>query len=333
MFLITICFVPFAIAMEFLDEDQQLINAVKAGDLDKVEMLLVEGVNPDESVNWSNPVGPLSMTETALFVAIKAENASMVELLLKNGANPNIFLADQGDFDIIEHPQTPLSIVTKKGNIDLVRLLLAHKANISANIPDFGSCTLLHLAAMQGHAEIVEFLIHEGLDRFRQTFLGSHTAHSLAVINSKKESILPLFITFTKSEENKIRCRVMSLLLCVQRMHVASAGNDPWQVKCLESDIVTKPDLRLKQARKLITKELINILIQERLIEINHMLIMQDANGNTAMASARARGNQDIIDVLDLNDSNVLNNIRCLIKIRINQIMTQKATRELTKHA
>jgi ankyrin repeat protein len=93
-----------------------LIDAVAAGDKEKVISLLLKGVNPNRRSRGRN---------TPLITACSKENIPMVRLLLERGACPN-----QRDCN----NAFPLMVATYRANSDLVALLLHHKAN--PDLPD-----------------------------------------------------------------------------------------------------------------------------------------------------------------------------------------------------
>lgn len=121
-----------------------LHDAVKAGDIAHVKLLIAQGEDVNKSLF---PVGaPLQ------YAAISG-NAEMTELLLAAGADVNL---DKGNLG------TPLKVAALKGNEAVAVVLIAHGADILATSGD--GTTPLHAAAAGGHASMVELLIESGAD-------------------------------------------------------------------------------------------------------------------------------------------------------------------------
>ncbi|MFH1196475.1 MAG: ankyrin repeat domain-containing protein [bacterium] len=85
----------------------------------------------------------------------KNNSFKLTELLLKNDADANSATLDG---------QTPASLAVAQGYSDVLKLL--HKNNAKLNFVDKNYArTLLHIAAIKGYGEIVEYLIANGLDK------------------------------------------------------------------------------------------------------------------------------------------------------------------------
>jgi ankyrin repeat protein len=178
------------------DTGLDLLNAVKSGDVERVRLLLAQGVDPNlkDSVgntplSWATVNGNIEMVKlllehkadpdiadkvmniTSLYQAaadIKEEEGEIekVKLLLKYGADPNIVDTDN---------VTPLYWAADNGNTEMVKLLLEHKADPNiADKPD--NITPLHLAADNGNTEIVKLLLKYGADKTLATKKGETAA-------------------------------------------------------------------------------------------------------------------------------------------------------------
>jgi ankyrin repeat protein len=323
MMLVVSCIMHVAIAME--DLDQQLINAIWDGNQRGVEALLDQGLSPDE-LGISPEDSRWPRKKAALFVAIKKEDAAMVELLLKRGANPNIALRVENGNEMREHLCTPLMIVAESGNSAIAEMLLAHGANVDTCLPsDHGACTPLHLAAARGHLRVVELLIRKGANPFCGDSLIGVMPLIWAIKNGRIDCVRCLLVTRAEAEEQDMCNKVKHLLLCIHRMRVVSGPNEPWRVANVEPCAgVLLPDLRLKQIRKLITKQLIQQLALEQMPRVESMLAMKDGNGQNALDCALANQQHEIARMLDLNDPESRENLCRLIEIKIQQVLREE---------
>jgi ankyrin repeat protein len=119
-----------------LGTDDQLLDAVEQGEIEKIEKLLDKGANPNvQDIFGSTP----------LRIAARCDNPEVVELLLKRGADPNVP-------DIFG--STPLHIAAECDNPEVVELLL--KRGADPNIPDDDGQTALHKAAGE---KVVQLLV------------------------------------------------------------------------------------------------------------------------------------------------------------------------------
>ncbi|KAI0229415.1 hypothetical protein LSAT2_020160 [Lamellibrachia satsuma] len=117
--------------------------AATYGNITTAELLVSHGAD----VNW---IGPYF--QTALHYATIAKKATMVTWLLHNGAEITV----NGD------GRSPLHLAAASGDFDIVKQLLAHKCEV--NIRDDYLFTPLSLASVQGHLDIVTYLMDIGSD-------------------------------------------------------------------------------------------------------------------------------------------------------------------------
>uniref|UniRef100_A0A8C6Q1Q7 Cyclin-dependent kinase inhibitor 2C (p18, inhibits CDK4) n=1 Tax=Nothobranchius furzeri TaxID=105023 RepID=A0A8C6Q1Q7_NOTFU len=116
-----------------------LCNASANGDVDKVLILLKEGV----AINGLN-----RYKRTPLQV-VKLGNTPLVRTLLQNGANPNK-----------RDPVLNLTVThdaAREGFVDSVHALIDNGADV--NLVDDDLNLPLHLAAREGHLEVVRLLL------------------------------------------------------------------------------------------------------------------------------------------------------------------------------
>jgi len=155
----------------------KLIAAAARNDIEQVEALLKQGVNPNATVNqWG---------ENALMHAVLHGNVDMTRVLLEAGANP----------DLKGPGFTPLGMAALRGHARIVRLLLKAGADIDrkssdGNTPIIAAAIMhrtdvvrellayhpdmtiwnregrvsLGIAAEEGYKDIVELMLKAGVD-------------------------------------------------------------------------------------------------------------------------------------------------------------------------
>ena len=129
-----------------------LMTAVRTGSLDLVELLLARGVDIHARETFRD--------QTALMWALAGDHLDMAQLLIERDADART--PSKGGF-------TPLMFAARQGNIDAAKLLLARGADVNETAPvsdDKLSLTsglsVLHVAALRGHAEFALFLLDRG---------------------------------------------------------------------------------------------------------------------------------------------------------------------------
>ena len=121
-----------------------LYQAAKAGDLDRVQVLVEQGADKDELNNLYG--------RTPLNVASQHGHLRVVRYLVEQGA----------DMEKASGGWTPLVHASSKGQLEVVRYLLEQGANRDKTSLD--GWTPLHLVAHQGHLEVAKLLMIYGAD-------------------------------------------------------------------------------------------------------------------------------------------------------------------------
>jgi len=161
-------------------QEEDLIQAAKAGDVAKIEALLAG--NP-ELVKAKGP----GLGATALHWAAIYGRREAVAVLLRHGSDVNAtedhngttmhWAAHSDDAEVIQwlldkgadidHAnqmgRTPLHVAARRGCQNVVKTLIERGANIHATIKNGG--TALHVAARNGHKEVIELLIAAGVSK------------------------------------------------------------------------------------------------------------------------------------------------------------------------
>jgi ankyrin repeat protein len=131
-------------------KEEQLLNAIKAGDLSRVEALAADHVNPNAILDRSND-------RTALMVASSEGYTNIVNALLKSGAEVNKQNSDGW---------SALMIAARNGHINIVQALLNAGASVHLKTKghDKYYWTALHTAVLGGHTDVVRLLLKNGAD-------------------------------------------------------------------------------------------------------------------------------------------------------------------------
>ncbi|XP_024155223.2 histone-lysine N-methyltransferase EHMT1 isoform X5 [Oryzias melastigma] len=124
---------------------KQLYLSAKQGELKKVVLMLVDGIDPNFKMESQNK-------RTPLHAAAEGGHKDICHMLVQSGANLDMCDEDQ---------RTPLMDACENNNMEVVLYLL--RAGASANHKDVEGFTCLHLAAKSGHYKIVQHLLSTGL--------------------------------------------------------------------------------------------------------------------------------------------------------------------------
>ena len=139
--------------------NQDYLDAIDAGDLDKVQEVVLPGVDLDFK------------SGQPLRLASYLGHVDIIRFLLQSGAS-----VDACD----EEKKTPLHKATSQGNARVTKVLIEYTANIDTR--DKLECTPLHTAIMGDHASIsiVGLLLDKGADLTAKTSPNQRTAIHLA---------------------------------------------------------------------------------------------------------------------------------------------------------
>uniref|UniRef100_A0A8C7U1K2 Euchromatic histone-lysine N-methyltransferase 1b n=1 Tax=Oncorhynchus mykiss TaxID=8022 RepID=A0A8C7U1K2_ONCMY len=122
---------------------KQLFISAKQGEIQKVLLMLVDGVDPNFKMESQS-------RRTPLHVASEAGHQEICHLLVQSGANLDICDEDQ---------RTPLMEACENNHLEAVSMCVG----LPSVLQDVEGFTCLHLAAKIGHYNIVEHLLSTGL--------------------------------------------------------------------------------------------------------------------------------------------------------------------------
>ncbi len=124
--------------------EEEMLDAMKAGKVQRVKQLLRAGVAP----TFKNYKG-----ETPLGIAVSRGWASMVISLIENGADIN----EKGARGV-----TLLHVASAKGLTDVAKVLV--RGGLSPSKKTDKNWTPLHVAARYNHWQLVQYYVSEGVD-------------------------------------------------------------------------------------------------------------------------------------------------------------------------
>jgi ankyrin repeat protein len=165
------------------------------GKEDHAALLLRQGAAVNEQALDGN---------TPLHLACEHGHLAVVDQLLKEGADPSLEN---------NHHRTPLDAACEFGRCSVVELLLTSaqcRQGLLSNpqdLTDSERTTCLHLAAKNGHVEIVRLLLQAGMDINRQTLQGT-CLHEAAVFG--KVEVVRLLLSVSGSHSFFLRLRSIS---------------------------------------------------------------------------------------------------------------------------
>ncbi len=265
--------------------NEELINAAKDRDSDRVAFLLDQGANV-------NATGLFRLT--ALRLAAMEGCVEMVKMLIAAGAHVNHI-----DF----FGNTALRVATRGGHIDVVRVLIDHGADV--NYADNNGDTALILATEAGYINIAELLIRAGADINRANRKGI-TPLVEAINRSNGAIVLSLMHHGAKLPSGpkfilKIKLKKMLKKIVDNDFIVAViVGTTKRVSQLLQQEplgVIHMPDRSGKTALYWAAARGNNDLVR-LLLEHNFNIDAQDAGGNTPLHVAAANGNLSTVKLL-----------------------------------
>uniref|UniRef100_A0A8D0GIF1 [histone H3]-lysine(9) N-methyltransferase n=1 Tax=Sphenodon punctatus TaxID=8508 RepID=A0A8D0GIF1_SPHPU len=123
---------------------KQLYFSARQGELQKVLLMLVDGIDPNFKMEHQNK-------RTPLHAAAESGHVDICHMLIQAGANIDTCSEDQ---------RTPLMESAENNHLDVVKYLI--KAGALVDPKDAEGSTCLHLAAKKGHYDVVQYLLSNG---------------------------------------------------------------------------------------------------------------------------------------------------------------------------
>ncbi|XP_036039339.1 histone-lysine N-methyltransferase EHMT1 isoform X8 [Onychomys torridus] len=123
---------------------KQLYFSARQGELQKVLLMLVDGIDPNFKMEHQSKRSPLH-------AAAEAGHVDICHMLVQAGANIDTCSEDQ---------RTPLMEAAENNHLEAVKYLI--KAGAQVDPKDAEGSTCLHLAAKKGHYDVVQYLLSNG---------------------------------------------------------------------------------------------------------------------------------------------------------------------------
>uniref|UniRef100_A0A8C6Z0D3 [histone H3]-lysine(9) N-methyltransferase n=1 Tax=Nothoprocta perdicaria TaxID=30464 RepID=A0A8C6Z0D3_NOTPE len=123
---------------------KQLYFSARQGELQKVLLMLVDGIDPNFKMEHQNK-------RTPLHAAAESGHVDICHMLIQAGANIDTCSEDQ---------RTPLMEAAENNHLETVKYLI--KAGALMDPKDAEGSTCLHLAAKKGHYDVVQYLLSNG---------------------------------------------------------------------------------------------------------------------------------------------------------------------------
>ncbi|XP_028570813.2 histone-lysine N-methyltransferase EHMT1 isoform X1 [Podarcis muralis] len=120
---------------------KQLYFSARQGELQKVLLMLVDGIDPNFKMEHQNK-------RTPLHAAAESGHMDVCHMLIQAGANIDTCSQDQ---------RTPLMEAAENNHLETVKYLI--KAGALVDPRDAEGSTCLHLAAKKGHYDVVQYLL------------------------------------------------------------------------------------------------------------------------------------------------------------------------------
>lgn len=144
--------------------------AAKLGFNDLVEMLLAQGATADSLTVSLDPQSP-SVERTPLLMSARyRKDKKTFELLLQRDANPNLRDKDPGYAPLhyvaaYRYPaETPPQEARELALVELAQILNTYKADLNILSDNKRKQSALHLAILNHHVRLVDFLLNQGAD-------------------------------------------------------------------------------------------------------------------------------------------------------------------------
>ena len=298
--------------------DRRLHLAVNKGNLNDLERLLDQGVNPDSLLQDGT---------TPLHLASQGGNKGMVELLLNYEANPELKT---------KNGSTALILASQFGHSEVVDALLEKHPNLinQVVIDDFNP---LIIAAQEGHLQVVKILLDRGVDPKLTTAHGSSALHL-----ASQRGNLKVVKTLVKKDPNLVNKKTTSGLTCLdlavhnQHFEVVDFFNKfkrDLDARSSQGEKTRKPSQELRKissdAWKLCKegrfKELKSLIEGDRSILFDHkfskatMAAGGGSSEKTLFHLLAENGSDEAIEILSENSVPAHFNQKCTIKYRFKQ--------------
>lgn len=182
-----------------------LMLAARDRDVNKVKYLLEQGADVNKANgNGGTPIMYAALAGDLEIVDLFIEHGADLNAVAKNGWSGLMIAAAKGYVDIAKalleqnvdpnlvdvYLWTPLMRAVYEDRKEIVAVLVNHPA-IDINHRGENDITALHLATVQGHADLIELLVNNGADKSAEDIEG-RTPYRIAQQNNQSNLLLLL---------------------------------------------------------------------------------------------------------------------------------------------
>ena len=167
---------------EFIDANENLIEAAKEGDVEGVQKSLAQGaeITAEDEDGF-----------TSMYLAAIGGHVDVIKCLIAAGANKN----ERGCSG-----ETPLNVAVLQGQLNVVKYFV-EELKVDVDQEEEDDANPLHWAAAEGHVDVIEYLIEAGADKNKKDY-NAGTPLQWAAIEGQLE-VVKYFVEKLKVDVNQ----------------------------------------------------------------------------------------------------------------------------------